>query len=79
MKHSPKILAAIVLIALTACGTKPVDRVASGAGIGAGVGAVTGVIVGSPAAGAAVGAAVGGAAGGLSSEKDIDLGKPIWR
>jgi osmotically inducible lipoprotein OsmB len=68
-----------VLTMLIACGDKPAERALSGAGIGAGVGAVSGVLVGSPAAGAAVGGAVGAAAGGLTTKKNINLGKPVWR
>ena len=51
-----------------------------GTGLGAGVGAVGSAITGgSPVTGAVVGGAVGAAAGGLTSEKDVDLGKPAWR
>ena len=73
----------ISIVALTlvaACGHSTGDRALSGAGIGAGVGAVGGAIVGGdPVDGALIGGAVGGAAGALTSSKDINLGKPIWR
>ncbi len=73
--------AALVIIALTlsGCGTRPADRVLSGAGIGAAAGAVFGALAGAPATGAAIGAAVGGVAGGVTSPSRVDLGKPIWR
>jgi len=78
LKHAMLCLAAMSL--LTACGNSTGDRALSGAGIGAGVGAVGGAIVGGdPVDGALIGGAVGGAAGGLTSKKDIDLGKPVWR
>ena len=69
-----------VLTILAACGDRPGERALSGAGIGAGVGAVGGAILGGdPVTVAAVGGAVGAAAGGLTEEKDINLGKPIWK
>ncbi len=68
------------LALLAACGEKTSDRALSGAGIGAGVGALGGAIIGgNPVGGAVVGGAVGAAAGGLTKEKDINLGKPVWR
>jgi uncharacterized membrane protein len=80
MKKSPILLiAALLLVSLTACGSKTSDRALSGAGIGAGVGAVGGALMGAPATGAAVGAATGAAAGALINEQNLDLGKPIWR
>ena len=72
-------LSLAVLTLLAACGSNPGDRALSGAGIGAGVGAVGGALMGSPGTGAILGGAVGAATGGLTSEKSIDLGKPIWR
>ena len=81
MRHSKQIFALIAtLMLLTACGSTKGDRALSGAGIGAGVGAVTGAVVGgSPVTGAVIGGAVGAAGGALTKEKDIDLGKPVWR
>ena len=64
---------------LAACGHDPGERALSGAGIGAGVGAVGGALMGSPVTGAVVGGAAGAAAGGLTSDKQIDLGKPVWK
>lgn len=65
---------------LAACGQTTSDRALSGGGIGAGVGALGSYATGgSPVTGAIVGGAVGAAAGGLTKEKDVNLGKPIWR
>lgn len=65
---------------LTACGTTKEERAISGAGIGAGVGAIGSAVTGGSAGtGALIGAGVGAAAGALTDEKDVDLGKPIWK
>lgn len=78
LKNTVMIITGLTL--LTACGNQPGERALSGAGIGAGVGAVGGAIMGGdPVTGAVVGGAVGAAAGGLTKEKDINLGKPIWK
>jgi osmotically inducible lipoprotein OsmB len=81
MKLSHHTTAAIVALTLLAgCGQSTADRAMSGGAIGAGVGAVGGAMMGgNPVAGAAVGGAVGAAAGGLTKEKDVNLGKPVWR
>jgi len=68
------------LTALAACGTTPTDRAISGAGIGAATGAAGSAIAGGDAGtGALVGGAVGGAAGALTDDRDIYLGRPLWR
>ena len=66
---------------LTACGTSQGDRALSGAAIGAGSGAAIGAAFGGVGAapGAAVGAVAGGATGALTSPRQVDLGRPIWR
>ncbi|MEX2615957.1 MAG: glycine zipper family protein [Alphaproteobacteria bacterium] len=64
---------------LAGCGSSTGDRALSGAGIGAAAGAVGGALLGSPGTGAAVGAAVGAGVGAATDEKDVDLGKPLWR
>lgn len=65
---------------LCACGESTKERALSGAGIGAGVGAVGGAVVGGdPITGAAIGAGAGAATGAVTKQKDIDLGKPIWK
>lgn len=79
-KYHTTTLAIAALTFLAACGNQPGERALSGAGIGAGAGAVGGAILGGdPVTGAVIGGAVGAAAGGLTKEKDIDLGKPIWK
>ena len=81
MKKLPNTVIAIsALMLLAACGNSTGDRALSGGGIGAGIGAVGGTLIGGdPVDGALIGGAVGAAAGGLTKNKDIDLGKPIWR
>ncbi|MCW5730398.1 MAG: hypothetical protein KIT20_06560 [Alphaproteobacteria bacterium] len=70
----------VAAFALAACGTNPGDRALSGAGIGAGIGAAGAAVTGGSAAGGAIlGGAAGAAIGGLTKEKDIDLGRPVWR
>lgn len=77
--HSLIILTSCVAM-LSACGQSQSDRALSGGAIGAGAGAVGGALLGgSPVTGAVIGGAAGAATGGLTSKKDIDLGKPVWR
>lgn len=67
-------------LGLAACGSSTGDRALSGGGIGAGAGAAAGALTGgSVLGGALLGGAAGAAIGGLTKEKDIDLGKPVWR
>jgi hypothetical protein len=65
---------------LAACGHTTEDRALSGgalgAGVGAGVGALTG---GNVLGGALLGGAAGAAGGALTSDRDIDLGRPVWK
>ncbi len=70
---------AVSASALAACGSSTGDRAISGGSIGAGVGALGGFLVGAPLEGALIGGAVGAGAGALTNEKNINLGKPIWR
>jgi len=78
LQHTMVAITALTLLA--ACGQSTGDRALSGAGIGAGVGAVGGAVLGGdPVDGALIGGAVGGATGALTSSKDVNLGKPIWR
>ena len=78
LQNTAVIIAGFILLA--ACGDRPGERALSGGGIGAGIGAVGGALIGGdPVTGAVVGGAVGAAAGGLTKNKDIDLGKPIWK
>jgi osmotically inducible lipoprotein OsmB len=77
MKYTLSLLS---LAMLAACGTTTSDRTLSGAAIGAGVGALGSAATGGDAGtGALVGGALGAAAGATTKEKDLDLGKPIWR
>ncbi len=69
----------VMASSLAACGSSTSDRALSGGGIGAGVGALGGLLVGAPIEGALIGGVVGAGAGALTKEKDINLGKPIWR
>lgn len=71
--------AAATLLMLAACGSSTSDRALSGGAIGAGVGAAGGALAGHPLGGAVLGGAAGAATGALTKEKDIDLGKPIWK
>lgn len=66
---------------LAACGDNTFDRTASGAGTGAATGAVIGAIAGpiGIGLGAAIGAGAGAVTGGGTSEKQLDLGKPVWK
>lgn len=68
-------------VSLAACGGDRGDRVASGAGVGAASGAAVGAIFGGVGAipGALIGAGVGAAGGAVTDQKDLDLGKPVWR
>lgn len=81
MTYSSSIIASMAALALlAACGQTTTDRALSGGAIGAGAGAVGGAILGGdPVTGAVVGGAVGAATGGLTKEKDINLGRPVWR
>lgn len=56
------------------------DRALSGGLLGAGAGAgVTALTGGNVGAGALIGGAVGAAGGALTSGRDVNLGRPIWR
>lgn len=71
--------ALMTLTLLAACGENTTDRAATGAGIGAVTGAVIGSTMGHGGAGALLGGAAGAAVGGMTTSKDVDLGKPVWR
>jgi osmotically inducible lipoprotein OsmB len=68
-------------LALGACGTTQGDRAASGAAIGAGTGGLIGLAFGGVGAGAGafVGAAIGAGTGAFTNERQVNLGKPLWR
>lgn len=63
----------VTAILLSACGTATGDRGLSGASIGAGIG-----VIGGPP-GMVVGGVVGAGVGMLSSPRQIDLGRPVWK
>ena len=74
MRHIP-VGAALIATALvlTACGQRPGDRAVSGGLIGAGGGAAIAAMTGGAPL---VGAAIGGA---LTSPRDVNAGRPLWR
>lgn len=75
----PVVLVALVL-GLAGCGYNKGDRALSGGLIGAGGGAAIAAMTGgAPLVGAAIGGAAGALGGALTSGKDVNLGKPIWR
>jgi len=68
------------LLALAACGSTQGDRAISGGAIGAGAGMALGAVTGVGLLnGALIGGGVGAATGALTSQKSIDLGRPLWR
>jgi osmotically inducible lipoprotein OsmB len=73
------LIAAASLLCLSACGHSTGDRALSGAGIGAAGGAVGGALVGAPLTGAVIGGAVGAGTGALTTDDQINLGRPIWK
>lgn len=66
-------------LSLTGCGSSTGERAKSGGGIGAGVGALVGFMVGAPLEGALIGGVVGAGTGALTTQHQIDLGRPIWK
>jgi len=69
-------LAAIAALALSlsACGTTPGCRAATGAGLGAAGGAALGALGGNPLAGAVAGSIAGATVGGLTSPNQVNAG-----
>ncbi len=71
---------AVATLALPGCGNTTGDRAVSGGLLGAGGGAALGAIVGGNAGtGALLGGLAGAATGGLTSNRDVNLGRPAWR
>ena len=68
-------------LAVAACGSRTDDRAATGAGIGAGTGALVGLAFGGLGVipGPLIGAGVGAGTGAVTNERQIDLGKPVYR
>ncbi len=73
------LLAAAAAFALSACGTTPGDRAASGGLLGAGAGAAIGSLSGNAGAGAVIGGVAGAAAGALTDPCTVSLGDPVWK
>ena len=73
------LLAAAGAFALSACGTTPGDRAASGGLIGAGAGAAIGSLSGNAGAGAVIGGVAGAAAGVVTDPCSVSLGDPVWK
>lgn len=70
----------LAALGLSACGHRPGDRALSGGLLGAGAGAgVSALAGGNVGAGALIGGAVGAAGGALTSGRDVNLGRPVWR
>ena len=70
----------VLALGLGGCGYNWGDRAVSGGLIGAGGGAaVAAVTGGSPLFGAAIGGGAGALGGALTSGRDINLGRPVWR
>ena len=66
--------AAVAMLTLGSCGSRPGERALSGGAIGAGVGAVGSTLVGgSPWTGAAIGGAAGAVTGAVTDKDDINL------
>ncbi len=79
-KFTSVIITTVAVLSLSACGSSRFDRALSGAGVGAGLGALGGAVVGgSVGTGAVVGGAVGAATGALTNQRDINLGRPLWK
>ena len=75
MAKVPSALLLASALALAACGTTQGDRAASGAAIGAGTGGAIGLAFG----GVGAGAFVGDGTGAFTNDRQLNLGKPVWR
>lgn len=75
-----RLIALAGALVLASCGTDPMDRSISGAGIGAAGGAILGAVTGlTVLQGALIGTGLGAAAGGLTKPDQVYLGEPVWR
>ncbi|WP_374449313.1 YMGG-like glycine zipper-containing protein [Stella sp.] len=74
-------IVAACALALSACGSRSNDRVASGTGVGAGTGALVGAAFGGIGAipGALIGAGIGAGTGAVTDKDQLYLGEPVWR
>lgn len=73
------LISAVAALALSACGTTPVERAATGGLIGAGAGAAVGAATGNVATGAVIGGVAGAAVGAVIDPCTLNLGAPIWK
>lgn len=65
-------------VSLSACGTTPGERAASGGLIGAGAGAAIGSLYGDAGTGALIGGLAGATAGAVTDPCQVNLGHPLW-
>jgi hypothetical protein len=80
MKMFVAIPLVLATLTLAGCGRSTGDRALSGGLLGAGAGAaISGVTGGSLATGAVVGGALGAAGGAVTSPRNVNLGRPVWR
>lgn len=69
-----------LILSLAACGRSTGDRALSGGLLGAGAGAAVGAVTGGGiGTGALIGGALGAAGGAVTSPRNVDLGRPVWR
>ena len=79
MKRTMVAMALVGAFALSGCGYNRGDRAITGGALGAAGGAAIGAVTGNPLAGAVIGGVGGAAAGALTSPRDVNLGRPIYR
>jgi osmotically inducible lipoprotein OsmB len=79
MKRTLLALTMAGALGLAGCGTNSTDRAVTGGALGAAGGAAVGAMVGNPLAGAVIGGVGGAATGALTSPRDVNLGRPIYR
>jgi hypothetical protein len=69
-----------ILLTISACGTMPEERAASGAGIGAATGAIVGAVTSlAVGPGALIGALGGGLVGAMTNKDQVNMGEPVWK
>ncbi|RJF86776.1 hypothetical protein D3874_06885 [Oleomonas cavernae] len=72
--------AGLLAVSVAGCGSSPTDRAISGGLIGAGLGAGTAAVTGgSIGTGVLIGGLGGAVIGGVTSDRDIDAGRPVWK
>ena len=74
------LLFAIAILALAGCGNTSGDRALSGGMIGAGAGVAASALTGGAlGTGALIGGTVGAVGGAATTNRNINLGTPVWR